>query len=432
MSEIKAHFKLKDSESKEPTLILLKSYFNNQRFVYSTKERVLPQLWDTSTERPITDKEIIKQVLKQNPYLNNDLNKINTQLNRYEDELAQAYATLELLKIVITPKEIKKLLDKELRKKPESDTKLLEFFQVFDVFLASYKDKYSEPTLKSYRTLLKNLKEFEINKKYPIKFDSIDLNFHDQFKDYLLKHKKQGDKVGLLNNSIGKYFALIKSFMNWSFDRKYHSNLQYKHGDFKVSHASKNEIVTLTEDEFNKLNSCDLTNNKRLEKVRDLFCFATFTGQRWSDIEKFKKEDLKDGWWIFESVKTKKITKVPLTGWANPALQILERYNFDLPVISQQKFNDYLKEIGKLVEIGSPVKIKRYSGNKLITFSKPKYEFMSSHMARRTCVTILLGKGVPPTTVMKLTGHSDLTTLMKYENTQEDALKNEFQRISQG
>jgi site-specific recombinase XerD len=53
---------------------------------------------------------------------------------------------------------------------------------------------------------------------------------------------------------------------------------------------------------------------------------------------------------------------------------------------------------------------------------KPKYAFMSSHMARRTCVTILLEKGVPPTTVKRLTGHKDLKTLMKYENTGKDAL----------
>ena len=72
--------------------------------------------------------------------------------------------------------------------------------------------------------------------------------------------------------------------------------------------------------------------------------------------------------------------------------------------------------------IDTIVKIKRYSGNKLIELKKPKHKFMSSHMARRTCVTILLQRGTPPTIIMKLTGHSDLKTFMKYENTGKDAL----------
>ena len=54
---------------------------------------------------------------------------------------------------------------------------------------------------------------------------------------------------------------------------------------------------------------------------------------------------------------------------------------------------------------------------------------MTSHMARRTCVTILLQKGVPPTTVMKMTGHSDLRTLLKYESTTKDALADALENL---
>ncbi|MBN2220615.1 MAG: integrase catalytic domain-containing protein [Vallitaleaceae bacterium] len=184
----------------------------------------------------------------------------------------------------------------------------------------------------------------------------------------------------------------------------------------------KNEIVTLSEEELMRFYKKDLSNNPRLERVRDLFCFATFTGQRWSDIENFRKDDVKDGWWVFESYKTKKITKMPLKGFIAPALDILRKYDYELPKISSQKFNDYIKEAGSLAEINETVTIKRLSGNQRIKIKRPKHEFMSSHMARRSCVTILLQRGMPPTTVMKLTGHTDLKTLMKYENTGDDAL----------
>ena len=72
----------------------------------------------------------------------------------------------------------------------------------------------------------------------------------------------------------------------------------------------------------------------------------------------------------------------------------------------------------------------RYSGNTKIEKSEPKCKFMSSHMARRSAVTILLEANVPPTTIMKLTGHKDLKILMKYENPGEDALVRALSKIS--
>ena len=131
---------------------------------------------------------------------------------------------------------------------------------------------------------------------------------------------------------------------------------------------------------------------------------------------------MKDGFWIFESYKTKKVMKIPFKGFVAPALDILKKYDYELPSISAQKFNDYIKEVGVLAGIDEPVTIKRQSGNQRIEIKKPKHSFMSSHMARRSCVTILLQGGIPPTTIMKLTGHTDIKTLMKYENTDDEAL----------
>jgi site-specific recombinase XerD len=430
MPKLNAHLKLKDPKSGEPTLILLKAYYNNQRFVYSTKEFILPQLWDNTTERPTTDKDLIKKAAKEDVLLRENLKEINIQLNRYEDELNKAVQYLVTQELLVTPENLKNLLDNVFRKESKAVKKERGFYHVFDDFLEIGRDKYSERTIKKYRTLLKALKEFEQFAQYPITFENINLQFYDKFNNFLLRRKKPGAKVGLLNDSIGKYFASIKAFMQWSFNRKYHTSQEYKQEEFKVSRTGKNEIVTLTEEEFLKVLNLDLSDNTRLLKVRDLFCFATFVGQRWSDIERFKKEDIKGDWWVFEAYKTKKETRIPFTGWSTPALDILKRYEFSLPIISQQKFNDYLKEVGELAGINSTVKIKRQSGKQEIIIEKPKFEFMSSHMARRTCVTILLGKGVPPTTVMLLTGHTDLGTLMKYENTKEEALKTEFERIS--
>ncbi len=179
--------------------------------------------------------------------------------------------------------------------------------------------------------------------------------------------------------------------------------------------------MTLTEAELLSLFTLDLSEAMRLERARDLFCFGAFTGQRWSDISNVSKEQIRSGAWDFISTKTKKRIIVPLKGFAASALTILEKYDYQFPIISAQKFNDYIKDAAKLAKIDSEVVIKRYSGREEVEFRAPKWQYVSSHMARRTFVTILLQRGVPATTIMKLTGHRDLRTLLKYENTSVDA-----------
>lgn len=119
-----------------------------------------------------------------------------------------------------------------------------------------------------------------------------------------------------------------------------------------------------------------------------------------------------------------------MVGFAGKALEVLKKHAYVLPKISGVKFNVYIKEVAKLAGIDSPVTLKRYSGKRMIEIKKPKYEFISSHCARRSFVTLLLEKGVPPTTIMKITGHTDLKTLMKYESTSDDAVVDALERIS--
>lgn len=430
MPTINAHFKLKDPKSNEPTLILLKAYFNNQRFVYSTKEYINPELWDSNKERPTEDRKVIDKAAKVNPLIRQKLNETAIQLMRFEVELDKAFSYLVKHGIVITPAAMKKQLDLEFRKQPEKKEAQIRFHDVFNEFLEAKKNKYVHRTLQKYRTLQTTLMDFERDSGYPISFETIDLIFYDKFFAYLLGKEKAGNKKGLLNDTIGKYFACLKVFMQWSLDRQRHSNTAFTHEDFKAIKTKEPDIVTLEEEEFITLYSLDLSNNPRLEKVRDVFCFAVFVGQRWSDIVGLRKEDINDNWWVFEADKTGKETKVPFDGWSLPALKILEKYNYQLPTISQQKFNEYLKEVGKLAQLNRIVEIKQKSGTKDIITKKPVYEYMSSHMARRTCVTILLERGVPVTTVKTLTKHSDINTLMRYVNTKEDALLKAFKNTS--
>jgi site-specific recombinase XerD len=352
-------------------------------------------------------------------------------LNAFATRVEAAYAELVKSGIEPTAEQLRQIGAGEETIQAEVKTVIPPsefFYDTFQTFVRTQGEVQQPRTIQKYQTLLVSLKAFEAANKTAPSFESIDLRFYEAYRSFLLRKAGRGkQEAGLLNDTISKYIATLKTFMQWAMERQYHSNEAFK--KFKADRKPKNEIVTLTESELLALYRLDLSKSPRLERVRDVFCFGCFTGQRWSDIEAFKAEDVKGDVWDFESIKTKKRIKIPFVGFTSPAKDILLKYGCQLPRISSQNFNDYIKEVGKLADIASEVIIKRYSGSRGIDIRKPKYEFMSSHMARRSFVTILLQKGIPATTVQKFTGHSDIRTLMKYENTGYDAAFAALERI---
>ncbi|MBX2841005.1 MAG: site-specific integrase [Flammeovirgaceae bacterium] len=403
---------LRNPKAKIKSAICLSFRYEGLRLQCTTGWNISPKEWNFKKNFPK------HQISSYNEY--------HEFLLRIRGLILDYYNSKKASGIVPHPKEIKEYFDNYRNKEehPKNESKLPNTFpEVFQKFIEIQSKTQAERTIKKYKTLQNTLIKFQRKKRYKVTFESIDLNFEDKFRNYLLQipNSKSESGKGMLNDSISKYFSTLKTFLEWALQRGYHTNTTYK--KFKTTRRPKQDIISLTEFELERLYALNLSNSPRLERTRDIFCFGCFTGQRWSDIENFDSKNIKGNKWDFISIKTKKRIIVPFEGYCSRALQVLQKYNFTLPFISPQKFNDYIKEVGKLAEINDNVTIIRYSGNKEIKISKPKYEFMSSHMARRTAVTILLQKGVPPTTVMKLTGHADLRTLMKYENTSQDALE---------
>jgi len=140
---------------------------------------------------------------------------------------------------------IKKLLNKEFRKQSEKKPDKNKFLMVFNEYVEHLKDTKSPLTVKKFETLNKRLIEFSSVFNYPLTFESIDLNFYDKFKKYLLNIDNPTRKrKGLLNDSIGKYMANLKTFMQWTLDRNHHTNTAFHKKQFKVDKKAKHEIIT--------------------------------------------------------------------------------------------------------------------------------------------------------------------------------------------
>lgn len=382
----------KDGKLKKQELsIYLFVNHSGNRWTFKTNERIEPKYWNFGVG------EVKGSYKKGAIEINNNLDDIKKRAqSAYREHEGKVSAS-------ILKDKIENAVD---GKQDEGKNELI--LPVIAEFIEVSKTIRKETTLKKYNTFLKAIK-----KDWPaITFDEINMTFFDQFTGKMLAD-------GLLNDSIAKNVSTVKTFMDWALSRGYHQNLTYK--QFEAKRVTKHDIITNTEEELKQIEELEGL-SERLDKVRDLYLFQVHTGQRFSDVQAFRKEDLKGVIWDLTQIKTGKRVQVPLIGWASPARSILEKYDYQLPQISNQKFNDYIKEVGELARINEVIEIKRKSGAKNIVIKKMKWEFMSSHTARRTAVTLLLEKGVPATTVMKMTGHSNIRTMQKYENTSVEAL----------
>jgi len=406
------------------TIRLTISFDRAHRFHCKTDFKVYPRQWDF-------DKQQMKQQAAGSMDFNSKLNKLKKDVDDYYNELMKRNEkptfeqVRELIQIYISTKV-----------KPRFTENEKSFFQVYDEFIERKKKELHHRTIQKFNSAKTLLETFTRRYYKRFNFENIDLNFIDKYKAYLQyeaynQKSKEKVKKGFRDDTTAKYIENLKNFLKWSFEREFHKNTIFQHSQFKAKRDKNLDIVTMTIYELKQFYELDLSKKPSLERVRDMYCFAAFTAQRFSDVASFRKEDLHGDTWIFEAYKTKKETIIPLVGYAAPALDILKKYNFELPIISNQKFNDNLKLAAKeeKAELTRMVEINRYQGNKKQTYVKPLHEVISSHMARRTAVSILLNiYRVPVPQVMEITGHADFKTLKRYINKDSEALRTNLEQ----
>jgi integrase len=297
------------------------------------------------------------------------------------------------------------------------------FLEHFQAYIDAKATERAAGTISSNKITLSHLKEFSRVTGYKLTFESINLTFFDKFRNYLVRDK-EGTKH--TDNTLWKSFATVKAFMSWALDRDLHASLTFK--KFKVSQKDA-DTVSLTEKELMTLYEADLPLGSKLDRVRDVFCFGCFTGQRYSDIANLKRSDIKGDRWHLRTLKTDKSNQVPLNGFALAILDKYQEMEKPLPVMSNQKTNDYLKDLCELLEIKDPVTQTRRRGSERLANTQPKYKFIASHTARRTFITLSLEKGMRPEVVMRISGHSNYATFKKYIRLSDKVTENEMNEV---
>ena len=162
-----------------------------------------------------------------------------------------------------------------------------------------------------------------------------------------------------------------------------------------------------------------------LAKTRDLFCFCAFTCLRYSDMANLHRYDVQDGAISVVTQKTNARLQIKLNSYAQA---ILDKYkdqyfpgDLALPVISNQKMNQYLKEICELCGFNEPIHITGFRKGRRYDITVPKYSEISTHCGRKTFICFMLSIGIAPQVVMKFTGHADYKSMKPYIDIAEKA-----------
>jgi integrase len=398
-------FYLKRPTASQETVIFARITYEGFSFKYYLPEKINSKYWSKETQRAKQIKQFA-QYPEFNQRLQNIIIGIEDVFRKYVNDNKE----------LPTPEIFKQLLDREIKKKVSEKEKLNSFFGYFqDLIQQSISGtrrhpKTSKPlskgTIKNYTSAINHLSEFQKTRKKRIDFKNIDLDFYTDYTEFLIK------KLKLSSNTIGKDIQVIKMIMNDATERGINTNLSYKSKRF-ITIREKSDNIYLNENEIEEIENLDLSNDTRLERVRDLFLIGCYTGLRYSDYSILQPEQMKDGFIETTQIKTGDPVAIPI----HPTVKrIVEKYNSILPAsISNQNTNVYLKELGKKVVLLQNQFLKTTTkGGLTISQNFEKWELLCTHTARRSFATNEYKNGTPAITIMAITGHKTEKAFLRY------------------
>lgn len=426
----KVRFYLKDSAKRETSIFARLSfnyYETNEngnkvfkQLKYATGETINPKYWECikvvneRTGKKInkyTGRAINSKDFPTHPEFNQRLKDIeNAILNVYRQMLNDKKGN------ELTPETLRDKVNEYLNKenqtvKPVSNiTPFTKFIQIIineskaGELTTKEGTRIKPKTIVSYNATLNTLTDYETDKKKKLKFSDITIDFYNKFVKFL------NDKNRAVN-TIGGHIKNIKLFMKFANDRGLTDNKDFQKKEFaKISEET--DTIYLNETELLKIYNKDFSNSKKLDTVRDIFIIGCYTGLRFSDLKQLRKEHFNDNTIKITTIKTGETVVIPLH-WT--VKEIFNKYEYTLPrVISNQKFNEYLKKVGEKSEINDIVIISETRGGLRYDKKIKKYDLITVHTARRSFATNMYLNDIPAISIMKITGHRTEKSFLKY------------------
>lgn len=281
--------------------------------------------------------------------------------------------------------------------KQKEDTLL----QIYDKHNELYKDnvlcgKIDNTALYKYKKSRERVADYlQSIDKTDIKLKDITPSFIEGYQNYCLKTLK--------TNTTNKQLKMLKKILSFAVKERLLDVNPFQ----MTLKEEKLDYHTLTIDDVKYLLSVEIT-DKRIASIRDLFVFQSMTGLSYADMASLSMDDIKDDVIIKRRKKTDVQFVIPVLPIAK---SILEKYDYKLPIISNQKYNQYLKVLGDVCKM--PMSLH-------------------SHLARHSYACILLNSGVDMKTISKTLGHSSMRTTERIyaEMSNQTVISNILEKLS--
>ena len=361
---------------------------------------------------------------------NTEATDINDRLELWEEAARKTISYFKEKTYIPDQDEFFKVLEEqrfgEKDNEKRHDILLLDYF---GAFIQRYDGIRSENRLKQYRLVRNVISRYEEATRKHLKFEDITQDFYNKFSKWFYG-------CGYSTNYFGAVIQVLKVVMGEAMKEDHlHNNAAFEGKNFTAPQIESDSIY-LTVDELTRMHRLSIDtrliaseypeiNKNKLEprarayeKARDMFLIGAFTGLRFSDFSRLEWKNITDTGTI--SIQTRKTgTKVIIP--IHPVVrEILNRgYDFSSSM-SDQKINRYIKEVGKIAGIDGMVTINRNVGGRTITESVPKYSLITTHTARRSFATNAYKSGVPTIAIMKITGHREESTFLRYIKVSEE------------
>ena len=398
-------FKRKEPNAEKETLIYFRSFFSNENrnFIYSSGEKIKPSEWDFENRLP------------------NDLNgrtqravnhrSIKKQLDRYSGFFTEIVNRYKNIDEELTIDIARQRFDEEFKKIKIKD----DFFRIYDEFIQEKENDYSgnsisKSTKDRYDYNKRLLQDFQDYYKLKLRLGNFDDKIYNKFLKYCIEIKDHSA------NTVHRNVGLLKTFLYWALSKKYTYNNNFI--NFKKPPKFRTDEIALNYQQVEEIYLYDFSKNKRLERVRDLFVFGCVTGMRFGNYSRISKQDIQGDFIRVVDLKSKsKKLSIPLNSISKA---ILEKYNYILPNISNQKMNEFIKEVFKEMKFTEDIKKTMKYGDELVDKKSEFWERISSHTARRSFITIMKNNKVPDKVIMSYTGHTSLEVFNNYYRPSEE------------
>ncbi|MGB1307775.1 MAG: site-specific integrase [Oceanihabitans sp.] len=404
-------FFLLDSNTKKETPIFLSISYSRNRVKLKTKQKIKPNAWNKTSNS-------VRKNWTEYAEVQDELNRIELVVKKTIKDLVEKNHSLPV------PSELKKILETKVFAEDVADTNV-SFWTYYTEFINQLNHRknprtgkpITKATIDQYHQTFKTLKGFENDTGKVVSFLLLSNKLYDAIVEYL-------EALNFTPNTVGKHIKHIKSVINRA---KYNDGVaiseNYRDKYWTVSKQAKTaeEIVFLSEEELEQLWKLDLSKKSTLEKARDVFLVGAYTALRISDITRLKLDHIgSDNMIRIHTQKTDKIVSIPLR---KEVKEILEKYDGEIPKISEQKVNENIKIVCKeLKSMHKTIYEKKIQGNKISILEYKKYEKVTTHTGRRSFASNMQKRGVSIQMIMAITGHKKEADLYRYIGITNDEL----------